>query len=137
MERARKHQFQKKFLENQISKELKWLMLRRKLHHQRYCPTMTWRTSVMLTNVDYSKDAWQTKHFNSNQKSTQSGKLVRITSIAAADAVRDKIPMFVIRKSQKPSCIKNVKFLPWRYWHQRKSWRDGVLFEEWMRELDQ
>ena len=112
-------------------------MLGRKLHYQRYCPTMTWRTSIMLTNLGYSKDAWQTKHFNSNQKSIQSGKLVCITSIAAADTVGDKIPMFVIRKSQKPSCIKNVNFLPCRYWHQRKSWRNGVLFEEYVRELDQ
>ena len=39
MERARKYQNQKKILENQIPKELKWLMLGRKPHYQRYCPT--------------------------------------------------------------------------------------------------
>ena len=44
--------------------------------------------------------------------------------------------MFVIGKAQKPRCFKNVKFLPCRYRHQKKSWVDGILFEEWVRELD-
>ena len=37
---------------------------------------------------------------------------VRITSMAAANAVGDKIPMFVIRKAQKPCYFKNVKVSP-------------------------
>ena len=37
---------------------------------------------------------------------------VCITGMAAANAVGDKIPMFVIGKAQKPSCYKNIKFLP-------------------------
>ena len=69
---------------------------------------------TLLSNYDL-KDFYNADEFNSNQKSIQSGKLVCITSIAAADTVGDKIPMFVIRKSQKPSCIKNVNFLPCRY----------------------
>ena len=43
------------------------------------------------------------------------GKLskVRITGMASANAVGDKLPMFVIGKARKPRCFKNVKFLPW------------------------
>ena len=43
---------------------------------------------------------------------------------------------FVIGKAQKPRCFKNVKFLSSRYRHQKMSWMDGILFEEWVRELD-
>ena len=66
------------------------------------------------------------------------GKLskIRITGMVAANVVGNKIPMFVIGKSQKPRCFKNVKFLPCRYRNQKKSWMDGALFEEWVRELD-
>ena len=44
--------------------------------------------------------------------------------------------MFVIRKSAKPRCFKNVKNLPCRYRSQNKSWIDGNLFTEWVRQLD-
>ena len=49
------------------------------------------------------------------------GKLskVYITGMAAANAVEDKIPMFVIGKVQTSCCIKNIKFLPHQYWHQK------------------
>ena len=56
--------------------------------------------------------------------------------MAAANAVGDKVPMFIIGKSQKPRCFKNVKFLPCRYRNQKNSWMDWALFEEWVRELD-
>ena len=50
--------------------------------------------------------------------------------MAAANAVGDKIPMFVIRKAQKPRCFKNVKFLLCRNQHKKRL--DGwVLFESW------
>ena len=51
------------------------------------------------------------------------GKLtkIRITEMAAANAVGDKIPVFVIGKSQKPRCFKNVKFLPCRYRNQKRA----------------
>ena len=52
-----------------------------------------------------------------------SGRKLRkicIIGMVAANAVGDKIPMFVIRKSQKPRCFKNVKFLPCRYRNQKK-----------------
>ena len=46
---------------------------------------------------------------------------IRITGMTPANAVGDKIPMFVIGKSQKPRCFKNVKFLPCRYRNQKRA----------------
>ena len=56
--------------------------------------------------------------------------------MAAANAMGDKSPIFVIGKAKNPRCFKNVKFLPCHYRNQRKDWMDGKLFEEWLRELD-
>ena len=56
--------------------------------------------------------------------------------MTSANAAGDKLPMFVIGKARKLRCFKSVKFLPCRYRHQKKSWMDGILFEEWVRELD-
>ena len=61
---------------------------------------------------------------------------IRITGLAAANAVGSKLPMFVIGKTKKPRCFKNIKTLPCRYRAQKKSWMDGVLFEEWVRDLN-
>jgi len=61
---------------------------------------------------------------------------IRVTGIAAANMNGDKLPMFIIGKSQKPRCFKNIKKLPCRYRGQKKSWMDSMLFEEWVRELD-
>ena len=61
---------------------------------------------------------------------------IRITGMAAANATGDKLPMFVIGKAKNPRCFKNVKFLPCRYRNQGKSWMDGKLFKELLRELN-
>ena len=61
---------------------------------------------------------------------------IRITGLAAANSVGDKLPMFIIGKSKAPRCFKNVISLPCRYRSQKKSWMDSTLFEEWVRELD-
>ena len=61
---------------------------------------------------------------------------IRITGIAAANAIGDKLSMFVIGKAKNPRCLKNIKFLPCCYRNQRKSWMDRKLFEEWPREMD-
>ena len=58
------------------------------------------------------------------------GKL-SITAITTANAMGNKLPMFVIGKVKNPRCFKYVKFLPCRYSNQRKSWMDGKLFEGW------
>ena len=61
---------------------------------------------------------------------------IRLTGMAAANALGEKLPMFVIGKSVKPWCFSGVQNIPCRYRAQKKSWMDGVLFEEWIRELD-
>ena len=61
---------------------------------------------------------------------------IRITGLAAANAFGSKLPMFVVGKAKKPRCFKNIKTLPCRYRAQKKSWMDGVLFEEWLRDLN-
>ena len=61
---------------------------------------------------------------------------VRLTGMAAASAIGEKLPMFVIGRSAKPRCFKNVKNLPCRYRAQAKSWMDSFLFDEWVKELD-
>ena len=61
---------------------------------------------------------------------------VRLTGLAAGNAVGDKLPMLVIGKSKKPRCFKGVRNFPCRYRSQKKSWMDGTLFEEWVREQD-
>lgn len=60
----------------------------------------------------------------------------RLTGMAAANAVGEKLPMFVIGKSARPRCFAGVRNLPCRYRSQKKSWMDSALFEEWVRELD-
>ena len=51
------------------------------------------------------------------------GKLskIHITGMAAANAMGDKLPMFVIGKAKNPRWFENVKFLPCPYRNQRKS----------------
>ena len=44
--------------------------------------------------------------------------------------------MFVIVKSAKPSCFKNIITLPCRYGWQAKSWMDSSLIEEYIKDLD-
>ena len=56
--------------------------------------------------------------------------------MAAANAMGDKLPMFVIGEAKNPRCFKNVKLLPCCWRIQQKSWMDGKLFEEWLRDLD-
>ena len=62
---------------------------------------------------------------------------LRLTGLAVANAVGEKLPMFVIGKSKSPRCFKNIKHLPCRYRSQNKSWMDSILFEEWVRKIDQ
>ena len=56
--------------------------------------------------------------------------------MAAASAVGEKLPMFVIWKSKNPRRFKNVKHLPCEYKSQKKSWMNSEIFEEWVRKLD-
>ena len=56
--------------------------------------------------------------------------------MATASATGKKFEMFVIGKSKKPRCFKNVKRIPCRYRAQKKSWMTGVLFEDWVRTFE-
>ena len=61
---------------------------------------------------------------------------VRLTGLAVGSATGEKLPLFVIGKYAKPRCFSGVKSLPCRYRSQKKSWMDGDLFTEWVKELD-
>ena len=61
---------------------------------------------------------------------------VRFTGLAAGNATGEKLPFFVIGNYAKPRCFSGVKSLPCRYRSQKKSWMDGDLFTEWVKELD-
>ena len=41
----------------------------------------------------------------------------------------------LLARQKKTRCFKNIKTLPCKYYAQKKSWMDGVLFEEWVRDL--
>ena len=56
--------------------------------------------------------------------------------MAAAIAVGEKLPMFVIGKSKKLRCFNWIRSLPCRSRHEEKSWMSGELFQEWVEELD-
>ena len=73
---------------------------------------------------------------NKGSGGKHSSSKLRITGLAAANAVGDKLPIFVIGKSQNPQCFKNVTSLPCRYRSQQKSCMDSALFEKWAHELD-
>ena len=45
---------------------------------------------------------------------------IRLTGLAAANMIGEKLPMFVIGKSQKPRCFKHIKSLPCCYRAQKK-----------------
>lgn len=49
----------------------------------------------------------------------------------------EKLPALVIGKSKKPRCFKNVKTLPVKYQNNKRSWMTGLLFEEWLRSINE
>ena len=53
---------------------------------------------------------------------------IRLTGMAASNAVGGKLPMFVIVKSVRPRCFSGVQNIPCRYRAQKKSWMDSDLF---------
>ena len=61
---------------------------------------------------------------------------VRLTGMAASNALDEKIPMFVIGKFASPRCFEHVHNIHCRCRSQKKAWMDGTLFEEWLHELD-
>ena len=62
----------------------------------------------------------KTYHPSGEKCSGGKNSKVRLTGMAAASATGEKLEMFVIGKSKKPRCFKNVKQLPSRYRAQKK-----------------
>ncbi|KAM7300847.1 tigger transposable element-derived protein 6-like [Ixodes scapularis] len=61
----------------------------------------------------------------------------RVTVMLAANMMgTEKLPIFVIGKSAKPRCFKNIRSLPTDYAANKKAWMTGALFEQWLRKLD-
>ncbi|XP_060759521.1 tigger transposable element-derived protein 4-like [Neoarius graeffei] len=64
-------------------------------------------------------------------------KKTRITLLVAANMDgSDKLPMFVIGKSQKPRAFKGCRQIPLEYTANKKAWMTSRLFEEWLKKLD-
>ena len=61
---------------------------------------------------------------------------VRLTGLAALNALGEKLPMYVIGKSANPRCFKHIRSLPCKYTNQAKSWMDSDIFTRWLKELD-
>ena len=61
---------------------------------------------------------------------------VRLTGLAASNALGEKLPMLVIGKSANLRCFKHIKSLPCKYTNQAKSWMDSDIFTRWLKELD-
>ena len=74
-------------------------------------------------------------HYKGKRCSVGKHSKVRFTGLVAANATGEKLPLFVVGKSAKPRCFSGVKSLPCRYRSQKKSWMDGDLFAEWVKEL--
>ena len=83
-------------------------------------------------------EALPLKSFHFKGKGCSDGKhsKMRLTRMAASNALGEKILMFLIGKSASPRCFKHARNLPCRYRSQKKIWMNGTLFEEWLHELD-
>lgn len=64
---------------------------------------------------------------------------VRISVLLAASATGEKLKPFVIGKSLKPRCFKNVKMkeLPVIYTANKKAWMTSKLFEDWVMSVNE
>ena len=61
---------------------------------------------------------YKTYQFKSEKSSDRKGSKICITGLPVANAVGDKLPMFMTGKAKKPQCFKNTRFLPCRYRNQ-------------------
>ena len=121
---------------NEIIYHLRLFQGSRNLSHQRWLIRGQKRPLTFTTrmNSDFFYQCLPNKTYQLKSEKCYVGKLskIRITGMAAGNAMGDKLTMFVIGKAENPRCFKNVKFLPSCYRNQRKSWMDGKLFEEWL-----
>lgn len=59
----------------------------------------------------------------------------RITVVVGASAMGEKLPLWIIGKAKMPRAFRG-KNLPVTYRHNRRAWMTGILWEEYVRELD-
>ena len=78
----------------------------------------------------------KTYHLKGEKCSGGKKSKVRFTGMVTGSATGEKLPMFIIGKSKKLRCFKNVKHLPCEYKSQKKSWMNSEIFEEWVRKID-
>ena len=78
------------------------------------------------------------KSFQLKSEKHHEGKYsnIKITGLAAANAIGEKLPMVVIGNVSNPTCFKGIKALPCTYRAQKNSCMDSEIFEEWVRELN-
>ena len=68
-------------------------------------------------------------HFKGRKCSSGKHSKMCLTGIATGDPFRERLPMFVIEKSQNNAkCFTGVKHLPCQYRSQLKSWISLELF---------
>ena len=75
-------------------------------------------------------------HFRGKRCSGGKHNKVRLTGMAASNALGEKISIFLIGKPASLRCFKHVRNLPCRYRSQKEAWLNGTVFEEWLHELD-
>ena len=75
----------------------------------------------MQTNLVCSMSFYQVKDLKSEKCVAGKHSIGRLTGMAAANAVGDKLPMFNIGKSKKSRCFAGLTNLPWHYRGQGKS----------------
>ena len=70
-------------------------------------------------------------HFKGQKCSSEKHSKMCLTGIATGDTFRERLPMFVIGKSQNNAkCFTGVKHLPCQYQSQLKSWISLELLGE-------
>ena len=91
---------------------------------------------LTLTILVYQCLPTKTYHLSREMCSGGKNSKVRLTGMAAASAIGEKLPMSIVGKSKTSWYFKNIKQLPCRYRSQKKSWMTGDLFGEWIKKVD-
>ena len=79
----------------------------------------------------------KTLSFKGQQCSGGKKSKERITVMVACNSNgSEKLPLFVIGKSIKPRCFKNVKTLPVEYTANKKAWMVATTFTDWLLKSD-
>ena len=111
------------FLESRKMLHQKWLLLGMRPLFQQSSVNINLRTSSTPMNSVYFFQQLPSRTLSKTGAQCKGGKhsKLRLTGMAAANALGEKLPMFVIGKSKNPRCFKNVKKVPCRYRAQKKS----------------